>query len=133
VVDDVREQREIACGMLKKLGYQVKSVSGGEAAVTFLKDNKVDLMVLDMIMLPGIDGLETYKRSIQVQPELLTIIASGYAETRRVREAQKLGAGEYIKKPYSLLRIGQAVKNELSKKSTRKNPMNSYSILTVVH
>ena len=133
VVDDVREQREIACGMLKKLGYQVKSVSGGEAAVAFLNDNKVDLMVLDMIMHPGIDGLETYKRSIQIQPELLTIIASGYAETRRVREAQKLGAGEYIKKPYSLLRIGQAVKNELSKNSTRKNPMTSYSSLTVVH
>jgi two-component system cell cycle sensor histidine kinase/response regulator CckA len=133
VVDDVREQREIACGMLKKLGYQVKSVSGGEAAVAFLNDNKVDLMVLDMIMHPGIDGLETYKRSIQIQPELLTIIASGYAETRRVREAQKLGAGEYIKKPYSLLRIGQAVKNELSKNSTRKNLMTSYSSLMVVH
>jgi CheY-like chemotaxis protein len=133
VVDDVREQREIACGMLKKLGYQVKSVSGGEAAVAYLEDNKVDLMVLDMIMHPGIDGLETYKRSINIQPGLLTIIASGYAETRRVREAQKLGAGEYIKKPYSLLRIGQAVKKELSKKSNRLHPMGSYSILTIVH
>jgi DNA-binding NtrC family response regulator len=89
-------------------------------------------MVLDMIMHPGIDGLETYKRSIQIQPELLTIIASGYAETRRAREAQKLGAGEYIKKPYSFLRIGQAVKNELSKNSIRKNIVTSYSNLTVV-
>ena len=131
VVDDVREQREIACGMLKKLGYRVSSVPGGEAAIAFCKENKVDLMVLDMIMHPGIDGLETYKRSIKIQPELLTIIASGYAETRRVREAQKLGAGEYIKKPYSLIRIGQAVKNELSKTSTH-NPIVPYSNLTVV-
>ena len=121
VVDDVREQREIACGMLEKLGYRVSSVSGGEEAVAFLKQNKVDLMVLDMIMHPGIDGLETYKRSIKVQPGLSTIIASGYAETRRVRRAQKLGAGEYIKKPYSLLRIGQAVKKELSKISTHQD------------
>ena len=131
MVDDVREQREIAGGMLKKLGYKVKSVSGGEEAVAFLNDNKVDLMVLDMIMHPGIDGLETYKRCIQIQPELLTIIASGYSETRRVREALRQGAGEYIKKPYSLLRIGQAVKNELSKKSIRNDLSISSSNLTV--
>ena len=131
VVDDVREQREIACGILEKLGYRVSSVPGGEAAVAFCKENKVDLMVLDMIMHPGIDGLETYKRSIKIQPGLLTIIASGYAETRRVREAQKLGAGEYIKKPYSLIRIGQAIKNEFSKTSTH-NRIVPYSNLTVV-
>jgi PAS domain S-box-containing protein len=132
VVDDVREQREIAGGMLKKLGYKVNSVSGGEEAVAFLNNNKVDLMVLDMIMHPGIDGLETYKRCIKIKPELLTIIASGYSETRRVREAQRQGAGEYIRKPYSLLRIGQAVKDGISKNYIRKDTRTSCSNLTVV-
>ena len=67
-----------------------------------------------MIMDPGIDGLETYKRIIKLHPNQKVIIASGFSETDRVKEAQRLGAGKYIKKPYTLEKIGIAVKNELS-------------------
>ncbi len=62
VVDDVKEQRELATSMLTGLGYQVTSVSGGKEAVEYVRNNKVDLIVLDMIMDPGIDGLETYRK-----------------------------------------------------------------------
>jgi len=65
VVDDVEEQREIASAILKKLGYSVTSVSSGEEAVDYMKNNPADLLVLDMIMDPGIDGLETYKRILE--------------------------------------------------------------------
>jgi CheY-like chemotaxis protein len=114
VVDDVEGQREIASSILKKLGYSVTSVSSGEEAVDYMKDNSVDLLILDMIMDPGIDGLETYKRIIKLHPNQKAIIASGFSETDRVKEAQRLGAGKYIKKPYTLEKIGIAVKNELS-------------------
>ncbi|MBE9593015.1 MAG: response regulator, partial [Proteobacteria bacterium] len=100
VVDDMAEQREIASEMLKKLGYSVTSVSSGEEAIDYIKDNSVDLLVLDMIMDPGIDGLETYKRILKLRPGQKAIIVSGFTETGRVREAQKLGAGAYVKKPY---------------------------------
>ena len=113
VVDDVEEQREIASGMLKKLGYSVTAVSSGEEAVEYMKDKSVDLLVLDMIMDPGIDGLETYKRVLELHPEQKAIIASGFSETDRVKEAQKLGAGAYVKKPYVLEKIGMAVRAEL--------------------
>ena len=63
VVDDVEEQREIASIILKKSGYSVTLVSSGEEAVDYMKDNSADLLILDMIMDPGIDGLETYKRT----------------------------------------------------------------------
>jgi DNA-binding NtrC family response regulator len=66
-------------------------------------------------MEPGIDGLETYKRIISNHPRQRAIIASGYSETERVREAQKLGAGKYVKKPYTIDKIAMAVKAELSK------------------
>jgi DNA-binding NarL/FixJ family response regulator len=66
-----------------------------------------------MIMDPGIDGLETYKRIIELHPNQKAIIASGFSETERVKEAQRLGAGKYIKKPYTLEKIGIAVKEEL--------------------
>jgi len=68
-----------------------------------------------MIMDPGIDGLETYKRILELHPEQKAIIASGFSETERVKEAQRLGAGQYIKKPYTLEKIGLAIQKELGK------------------
>jgi signal transduction histidine kinase/ActR/RegA family two-component response regulator len=113
VVDDVAEQREIAYVMLKKLGYNINAMSSGEEAVEYLGHHSADLVILDMIMDPGIDGLETYKKITEQHPEQKAIIVSGFAETERVKEAQRLGAGQYIKKPYTLERIAVAVRTEL--------------------
>lgn len=113
VVDDVKGQRDIASGILKKIGYSVTSVASGEEAIAYMKEHSADLLVLDMIMAPGIDGLETFKRILELHPGQKAIIASGYSETERVKEAQKLGAGEYIKKPYTIEKIGLAVISEL--------------------
>jgi PAS domain S-box-containing protein len=113
VVDDVEEQREIASAILKKLGYSVTSVSSGEEAVDYMENNPADLLVLDMIMDPGIDGLETYKRILELYPGQKAIIASGFSETKRVKKAQRLGAGQYIKKPYTFEKIGIAARGEL--------------------
>jgi signal transduction histidine kinase/CheY-like chemotaxis protein len=115
VVDDVKEQREIATHILTKLGYSVTSVSSGIEAIEYIKQNLVDMVVLDMIMDPGIDGLDTYKEIVKISSGQKAIIASGFAENERVREAQGLGAGQYIKKPYTLEKIGLAIKYELSK------------------
>ena len=115
VVDDVEEQREIASKMLEKLGYKVAVVSSGEEALEYMKNKKADLLLLDMIMDPGMEGLETYKRILKLHPGQKALIASGFSETERVREAQRLGAGAYIKKPYVLERIGLAVRAELEK------------------
>ena len=116
VVDDVEEQREIATKILKKLGYSVSTVSSGEEAVDYLKNNSADLVVLDMIMDPGIDGCETYKRILELHPKQKALIVSGFSETERVKEAQRLGAGAYVKKPFLLEKIGLAVRGELDKK-----------------
>ncbi len=59
VVDDVKEQRQMATLMLEKLGYQVMFVHGGEEAIECLKNNKIYIILLVMIIAPGIDGLET--------------------------------------------------------------------------
>jgi PAS domain S-box-containing protein len=115
VVDDIAEQREITERMLKKLGYRVTSLPSGEAAVDYLQSNSPDLLVLDMIMEPGIDGLETYRRIISVKPGQKAIIASGFSESDRVKALQKLGAGAYIRKPYTLETIGMAIRKELSR------------------
>jgi CheY-like chemotaxis protein len=120
IIDDAEQQRVIASSMLEKLGYNVSSVSSGEDAVNYLQDNTADLLVLDMIMNPGIDGLETYKEILKVHPQQKAIIASGFSESKQVRAAQEMGAGSYIKKPYSFEKIGLAVKTELEKQ--KMNP-----------
>jgi len=113
VIDDVEEQREIASIILKKLNYSLFSVSSGEEAIEYMKNNSADLLVLDVIMDPGIDGLETYKQIIKFHPNQKAIIASGFSNTDRIKQLQSLGAGQYIKKPYTLAMIGLAVKEEL--------------------
>jgi CheY-like chemotaxis protein len=99
-----------------KLGYQVSSATGGEEAVAFMKTHTVDLLVLDMVMPPGMDGLETYERILDLHPGQKAIIASGYAPSDRVKAMQDLGAGEYIRKPYTMEKIGLAVRRELDRK-----------------
>ena len=91
VVDDVKEQREIATSLLGRLNYAVETVESGTEAVEYIKRQPSDLVILDMIMDPGIDGLETYRRMLAIRPNQRAIIASGYSENHRVREASGSG------------------------------------------
>ena len=115
VVDDEERQREIACGLLTELGYAAESVSSGEEAVEYVKKHPVDLIILDMIMPKGINGRETYEKISKIRPGQKAIIASGFSETEEVKLAQKLGAGKYMRKPYTMKKIGGFVKEELEK------------------
>jgi PAS domain S-box-containing protein len=117
VVDDQPDQREIAAVLLNELGYIVHTVSSGEEAVEHIKTKTVsaDLLLLDMLMGTGIDGLDTYKEIQKLQPGTKAIIISGFSESDRVKGALEIGAGAYIKKPYTMKKIGTAVRKELDR------------------
>jgi PAS domain S-box-containing protein len=115
VVDDAEEQRKLAIEILERSGYQTIAVASGEEAVKFIKENEVDLVWLDMMLDPGMDGLETYQEIIRIRPGQKTIIVSGYSETPRVKEAIKLGVGAYVKKPYAMEKIIKIIHRELAK------------------
>lgn len=115
VIDDIPEQREIASALLENLNYRVTTVSSGEQALDYLKNHAADLVIIDMIMDPGMDGLETYRHIIQINPQQKAIIASGYSESTRVKEARSLGIRQYLQKPYTLEDIGNAMRMELGK------------------
>ena len=115
VVDDEERQREISGVLLTKLGYVPEAVESGEEAIEYLKKHPMDLIVLDMVMPKGINGRKTYEEIIKIRPGQKAVIASGYSKTKEVDIAQELGAGRYIKKPYTLEKIGVAVKEELGK------------------
>ncbi len=115
MVDDEYDQREIASVLLTELGYTVYTVSGGEEAVEYMKIQNADLLLVDMLMEPGMDGLDTYREILKIRPGMKALITSGFSESDRVKEALKLGAGVYIKKPYTMEKIGLAVTTELKK------------------
>ena len=114
VVDDELDQRVIAMDMLRKLGYQAEAVSGGQEALEFLREHEVDILLLDMVM-PGMDGYDTFSRIVQIKPGQKAVIASGFSMSDRVKKAQELGAGAYIRKPYSVEKLGMAIKTELAR------------------
>ena len=116
IIDDERQQRDIASQILITLGYKVNAVSSGEKAVEYIKENSVDLLLLDMIMDPGINGRQTYEQIIRIHPGQKAVIASGFSKNTDVQKLNQLGVEGFIKKPYSLEQLGKAVKFELQKR-----------------
>ncbi|MBD3382873.1 MAG: response regulator [candidate division Zixibacteria bacterium] len=112
VIDDDPAQREMASEMLELLGYTVTTAENGSKAVDILKKEDYDLLLMDMIMEKGFDGLDTYREIIKFKPGQKVVIVSGYSPTDRVLEMQKLGAGSYLRKPYMLEELARAIKSE---------------------
>ena len=115
IVDDIAEQREITSAILKHLNYTAITAESGEAAIEYLRKNMVDLVILDMIMDPGIDGLDTYLQIQKIHPAQKAVIASGYAENSRVREALQQGVGAFVRKPFTLEKLGSVVQRALQR------------------
>lgn len=113
VVDDDERQRTIAIQMLNLLNYSGHAVGSGESAVRYLRDETVDLVILDMIMDPGMNGCETYRRILELHPGQKAIITSGFSESGDVQQALSLGARGFVKKPYLVSRIAVIIRNTL--------------------
>lgn len=118
VVDDDAIQRQIFQRLLSYLGYRANVVESGEKAVKTLRRKHYDLLVLDMIMPPGIDGAETYKQALEINPEQKAIIISGYCDSDRAAEILELGAGALIRKPLTRQELAKAVRREIDRKTT---------------
>lgn len=113
VVDDAASQREVAAELLSSLGYCVATAENGHAALDYLRVHQVDLVVLDMIMEDGFDGLDTFREIKKIRPSQKAIIATGFSPTDRVHQALKIGAGAYVRKPFTREDIGRAVRRTL--------------------
>ncbi len=115
VVDDEAQQRDIATQILEELGYKVQAVSSGEDAIEYLRTDQVDLLFLDMVMEPGIDGLQTYTEIRKIHPGQKALLVSGFSESQKVEKAFSLGVGAFLKKPYTIEQLAAAVQKILSK------------------
>jgi len=114
VVDDEALQRQIASQLLSALGYRPITVANGEAAVEYVKQADIDVVLLDMVMPPGINGRETYLQMSRIKPGIKAIITSGFSENDDVRSAQAGGAGSFLHKPYTIEALAEAVYTTLN-------------------
>lgn len=113
VVDDMELQREIAMLVLEKLGYQVTVARTGQEALGLYDQTKPDLVLLDMIMEEGMDGLDTFKALQAIDPQVNVVITSGYSESERTQACMELGAKSFLKKPYSKQQLEQCMHHAL--------------------
>ena len=119
VVDDQKSQREIARRLLTRLGYEPLTAASGEEAVAIVRQTEVDLVLLDMIMDPGMNGCDTYRRILEHAPGLKAIITSGYSSAEDINRALELGISQFIRKPYSLQELAQALSLEIRSAPSR--------------
>ena len=116
VVDDEQSMRELLAIMLRQAGYDVTLADGGEAAVERLsKGESFDLVVTDLRM-RKVDGLAVLKATKEFSPRTVVLVVTAFASTETAVEAMKLGAYDYVTKPFKLDELKLVVSNALERR-----------------
>src|SRR5512136_1036557 len=116
IVDDDEVMQETLADVLTKKGYEIFSVGSGNGALSMVKKNVIDLILLDM-RLPDIDGLEVLKKIKEFDTEILVIMMTAYSDVQTAVSAMKSGAYDYINKPFELEELKLLIEKGLETKS----------------
>ncbi len=122
VVDDLADQRAVALASLNKHGFRAEAVGSGEAALDALEAEAVDLVLLDMMMEPGMDGLDTLTRIRELRPGQAVLIVTGFSGSEKLQETRRLGALGCLDKPYSAEALARAVRRALDDRGSDAKP-----------
>ena len=118
VIDDEPIILEVLGQLLTSEGYEVESSSSGEEALQKYESRTFDLVLLDLMM-PGMSGLDVLRALQRIQPEALVIIITAYASVESAIEAMKIGAFDYVQKPFKHEELLLTIARALSHKSLR--------------
>ncbi len=118
ITDDDEIQVEVLKKIIERLGYVVLTAKSGEDTVAIFEKCKKDgplpdLVILDIVMAHGMDGVETFQCLMELNPEQKAIFVSGREVLTRVQEAQAVGGGAFLSKPVSAEELGAAIRKEL--------------------
>ncbi|MFC1683285.1 diguanylate cyclase [Candidatus Zixiibacteriota bacterium] len=119
VVDDEEIVRSFLVDVLSEEGYQVRAVPSGEEAIVLFERETYDLIITD-IKMPGTNGMEVLRSAKTMDPNQNVIVMTGYASTETAVESMKLGAGDYITKPFNLDQIKIVVAKTLERSKLLK-------------
>ena len=101
IVDDEAEVLDFLAEELRDRDYEVETALTGEEAIEKIKASRPHLMLLDITM-PGMNGIETLKKAKEIDPRLAVVMVTAVAEEDIARDAMKMGAHDYIRKPVDL-------------------------------
>ena len=116
IIDDEQVMRDVLTTLLTEEGYKVFSVSSGEEGIEQIRQEMVDLIVLDL-MLPGQGGLATLEEILSIDPDMVVIMISAYASIENAVRATKSGAFDFVTKPFNNEELLIIVGNGLKKRS----------------
>ncbi|CUU01952.1 Response regulator receiver domain-containing protein [Candidatus Thermokryptus mobilis] len=114
VVDDEEALRYLLSTELAAEGYEVETAGDGDEAIEAIKQKDYDVVLLD-IKMPRVDGFEVLKFIKQNKPEIKVIMLTAYADVKNAIEALKLGASDFVSKPYDLEDILTSINRALGK------------------
>lgn len=112
VTDDQAGIRKLLIEILRPQGYEVHECADGLQALEFLKSNTVDLMLLDMKM-PQMDGITTLKKLKELNIDVKVIFMTAFGELKVTKDAQRLGALDYILKPFDIIQLLELVEKHV--------------------
>lgn len=115
IVDDELSMREFLTILLEREGYRIEQADTAESALSLLADEEFDLVVSDICM-PGLSGLTLLEKIKQMTPETAVLMITAFTTAEQAVEAMKLGAYDYIAKPFKVEEIKILVKNALEKR-----------------
>jgi len=118
IVDDEKSMRDLLTITLEKAGHDVTAADGGEAAIEAIRKETFDAIVTDLRM-PRVDGMQVLRAARDLSPETAVIVITALASTETAVEAMKLGAYDYITKPFKLDEVDLIIKNGLERKRLR--------------
>ena len=112
LVDDEEGTIQVEELMLKELGYSVLPAMSGQEALQLYKENKPDMVALDMIM-PEMNGKDTYEGLKQINPDVKVLLVSGYSLNKQIEELMEKGCNGFIQKPFDIVQLSQKIREVL--------------------
>ncbi|MEO8259366.1 MAG: sigma-54 dependent transcriptional regulator [Acidobacteriota bacterium] len=119
VVDDERSMRELLAIVLRREGYEVLLAETGRAAITMLEREPVDLLISD-IKMPDLSGVEVLRAAKQIDRDILAIMITAFASTETAVEAMRLGACDYLSKPFDIDVLKMKVREKIENRQMRQ-------------
>lgn len=116
ITDDEEGLRQSLGEILRLEGYEVKTAENGEAALEILRQEEVDLVLLDLKM-PGMDGMEVFRNISKIASETKVILLTAHGSLETALEALRQGAHDYILKPASTRNILNSIARGLAQRS----------------
>src|SRR2546429_1619596 len=119
VVDDERSMRELLAIVLRREGYEVLLAENGKSAVATLERESVDLLISD-IKMPDLSGVEVLRAAKQIDKNILGIMITAFASTDTAVEAMRLGACDYLSKPFDVDLLRMKVREKIENRQLRQ-------------